>query len=62
MTDPYQLAYNTMINALRHGQSNSPVDKANEIKHVNFDDVLLYSGEWKQHIFGEIYIAGNMTK
>lgn len=51
-----------MINALRHGQSNSPVDKANEIKHVNFDDVLLYSGEWKQHIFGEIYIAGNMTK
>lgn len=60
LNNPYQLAYNTIVGALREGSSVSPKDKLKEISNIQLADIQAYATYWRKRIFSEIFISGNL--
>ena len=62
LNQPYQLCYNTVINALREGQSTNPRDKLIEVEKVTLEDVAAFAHSWKRQTYLEYFMAGNLTE
>ena len=62
LNQPYQLCYNTIVNALREGQSTDPRGKLAQIDNVILEDLVAFAQSWKKQTYLEYYMAGNLTQ
>ncbi len=60
--NPYQLAYDSLLSSLREGSGNLPEKKLAAISGVMFEDVKNYASYWRQKIYSEVLISGNMDE
>lgn len=60
--NPYQLAYNSLVTSLREGSGNLPEKKLAAISFITFEDVKSYASYWRQKIYSEVLISGNMDE
>lgn len=51
LNNPYQIAYNSIVNALREGSSTSPSGKLAEIDSVLLSDLAAYAKYWKTSLY-----------
>jgi secreted Zn-dependent insulinase-like peptidase len=47
---------------LREGSGTSPSDKLREIDRITLDDVVSFSKSWKNKLYLETYLTGNMSE
>ena len=62
LNTPYQIAYNSITHALRDGGSSSPSEKLKDIDSVTLDDLKVFAGNWKQKLYLEFYMTGNLVE
>jgi len=60
--NPYQLAYDSLVTSLREGSGNLPEKKLAAISFITFEDVKSYASYWRQKIYSEVLISGNMDE
>lgn len=60
--NPYQLAYDSLVTSLREGSGNLPEKKLAAISGITFEDVKSYASYWRQKIYSEVLISGNMDE
>lgn len=60
--NPYQLAYDSIINALREGNGISTHEKLAQIEKINLEDVAEWAKTWKNKFYLEVYMTGNTTQ
>lgn len=59
---PYQLAYNSIIRALREGGSINPAQRLREIKSITLQDVAAFAQQWSKKVYMEFYMTGNLSE
>jgi insulysin len=62
LNNPYQIAYNSITQALRDGSSLSPAEKLRDIDGVTLEDLVIYAKNWNRKVFMEFYVTGNMVE
>ena len=62
LSNPYQLAYNSIIRALRDGSSTSPEEKVKERENITLEDLVAYAKQWKSKVYMEFYMTGNLAE
>ena len=62
LEDPYRLAYDGYIRALRHGAEVSPVERLNSSHPVTIEDPISFGKKWKKKVFIDTLIAGNLER
>ena len=62
LNNPYQIVYETMIEALRDGSEVSPIKKLTAAQKVTLEDLIEFGKKWSKQVYSEIYIAGNMSE
>lgn len=56
------MAYDALLSSLREGSGNLPQKKLAVIPSVTFNDVKEYALYWRQKLYSEVFIAGNMDE
>ena len=62
LNNPYQLAYESLTNALREGSGTSPSEKMIEAEKITLQDVAVFAQAWKGKFYLETYMTGNTTE
>lgn len=62
LNNPYQLAYESLTNALREGSGTSPSEKIAEVEKVTLQDIAFFAQNWKGKFYLETYMTGNTTE
>ena len=60
LSDPYRLAYNSIFMALREGGGSSPSEKLRLVKSITLEDIQDFGQQWRQKIYIESLINGNI--